>query len=167
MMVDSAEFWISCQRLKILRKASSTDQPSTIVWHQCDIRIFTVAFFLKKTRTRNRMGILPIYYITTNLRYFFFRVCHKAAITKSTLKSVCISKINLFWFCPLKWLHQVFMKWVFLNTSIYLFCSTDYQWQVSFRSRNTNRLFRWFWILTVRVYPMFFHGSCKLQNSWL
>ena len=34
-------------------------------------------------------------------------------------------------------------------------------------SRNTNNPFRWFWILTVRVYPMFFHGNCIFQNSWL
>ena len=34
-------------------------------------------------------------------------------------------------------------------------------------SQNTNSPFRWFWILTVRVYPMFFHGNWNFQNSWL
>ena len=34
-------------------------------------------------------------------------------------------------------------------------------------SRNTNSPFRWFWILTVRVYPMFFLGNWIFQNSWL
>ena len=43
-MVDGAEFWISCQQLRILRKASHWQliqnlTPSTIVWCQCDIRI--------------------------------------------------------------------------------------------------------------------------------
>ena len=43
-MVDGAEFWISCQWLEILRKAShwqliQNSAPSTIVWRQCDIRI--------------------------------------------------------------------------------------------------------------------------------
>ena len=36
-----------------------------------------------------------------------------------------------------------------------------------FSSRNTNSPFRWFWILTVRVYPMFFLGNWIFQNSWL
>ena len=34
-------------------------------------------------------------------------------------------------------------------------------------SRNTNSPFHWFWILTVRVYPMFFLGNWIFQNSWL
>ena len=34
-------------------------------------------------------------------------------------------------------------------------------------SRNTNSPFRWIWILTVRVYPMFFHWNWIFQNSWL
>ena len=34
-------------------------------------------------------------------------------------------------------------------------------------SRNINSPFRWFRILTVRVYPMFFHGNWIFQNSWL
>ena len=43
-MVDGAEFWIICQRLKLLRKAShwrliQNLAPSTIGWRQCDIRI--------------------------------------------------------------------------------------------------------------------------------
>ena len=43
-MVDGAEFWISCKRLKALRKASQSQlikclAPSTICWPQCDIRI--------------------------------------------------------------------------------------------------------------------------------
>ena len=40
---DGPEFWISCQWLKLLRKAShwqliQNPAPSTIVWRQCDIR---------------------------------------------------------------------------------------------------------------------------------
>ena len=43
-MLDDAEFWISCKRLKALRKASQwqlikCSAPSTICWCQCDIRI--------------------------------------------------------------------------------------------------------------------------------
>ena len=38
---------------------------------------------------------------------------------------------------------------------------------LSYLSRNTNSPFRWFWILTVRVYPMFFLGNWIFQNSWL
>ena len=43
-MLDDAEFWISCQQLRILSKAShwqltKNSAPSTIVWRQCDIRI--------------------------------------------------------------------------------------------------------------------------------
>ena len=34
-------------------------------------------------------------------------------------------------------------------------------------SRNTNSPFGWFWILTVRVYPVFFLGNWIFQNSWL
>ena len=48
MMVDGAEFWITCKRLKLLRKAGrlqsiQNSAPSTIRWRQCDIRIGTVA----------------------------------------------------------------------------------------------------------------------------
>ena len=44
MIVDGAEFWITCKRLKLLRKAGrlqliQNSAPSTIVWRQCDIRI--------------------------------------------------------------------------------------------------------------------------------
>ena len=43
-MVDGAEFWIACKRLKLLRKADrlqliQNSVPSTIVWCQFDIRI--------------------------------------------------------------------------------------------------------------------------------
>ena len=43
-MVDGAEFWISCEWLKALRKASQwqlikCSPPSTVCWCQCDIRI--------------------------------------------------------------------------------------------------------------------------------
>ena len=43
-MVDGAKFWISCQRLRVLRIASRWQliqnlAPSTIVWRQCDSRI--------------------------------------------------------------------------------------------------------------------------------
>ena len=41
-MVDGAEIWISCQRLRLLRKSShwqliQKSAPSTIMWRQCDI----------------------------------------------------------------------------------------------------------------------------------
>ena len=44
-MVDGAEFWITCKRLKLLRKAHSlqliqNSAPSNIVLRQCDIRIW-------------------------------------------------------------------------------------------------------------------------------
>ena len=43
-MLDGAEFWISCQRLKLLRKDGhwqliQNSVPSTIMWRQCDIRM--------------------------------------------------------------------------------------------------------------------------------
>ena len=43
-MVDGTEFWITCKRLKLLRKADrlqliQNSVPSTIVWRQFDIRI--------------------------------------------------------------------------------------------------------------------------------
>ena len=43
-MLNGAEFHISCQQLGILRKSShwqliQNSEPSTSVWHQCDIRI--------------------------------------------------------------------------------------------------------------------------------
>ena len=43
-MIDGAEFWISCQRIRMLRKVSHWQLiqnlvQSTIVWRQCDIRI--------------------------------------------------------------------------------------------------------------------------------
>ena len=43
-MVDGAEVWISCQQLMLLRKAShwqliQKSMSSTVLWHQCDIRI--------------------------------------------------------------------------------------------------------------------------------
>ena len=46
-MVDGAKFWISCQQLIILRKAShwqliQNSAPSTIVWRQCDIRMIRI-----------------------------------------------------------------------------------------------------------------------------
>ena len=42
MMVDGAEFWITCKWLKLLRKAGclqliQNSAPSTIGWRQCDI----------------------------------------------------------------------------------------------------------------------------------
>ena len=44
-MVDGTKFWISCQRLKLLRKASrwywiQNLAPSTSEWCQCDIQMF-------------------------------------------------------------------------------------------------------------------------------
>ena len=43
-MVDGAEFWIICKRLKLLRKGGhlqliQNSAPSTIVWRQYDIRM--------------------------------------------------------------------------------------------------------------------------------
>ena len=43
-MADGAKFWITCKRLKLLRKAGrlqliQNSAPSTIVWRQCDIQI--------------------------------------------------------------------------------------------------------------------------------
>ena len=43
-MVNGTEFWITCKRLKLLRKAGrlqliQNSAPSTIVWRQCDIRM--------------------------------------------------------------------------------------------------------------------------------
>ena len=48
-MVDGAKFWVSCQQLKLLRKASHWQliqnlAPSTIVWRPCDIRIDLVYY---------------------------------------------------------------------------------------------------------------------------
>ena len=49
-MVNGAEFWISCKRLKLLRKAGclqliQNSAPSTSVWRQCDIRIVLQQIF--------------------------------------------------------------------------------------------------------------------------
>ena len=46
LMLDVAEFWITCKRLKLLRKASCLEvtqrlAPFSIIWHQCDIWITT------------------------------------------------------------------------------------------------------------------------------
>ena len=43
-MVDGIEIWITCKRLKLMRKAGSlqlipNSAPSTIVWCQCEIWI--------------------------------------------------------------------------------------------------------------------------------
>ena len=46
-MVDAAKFGIPCKGLKLLRKAGhlkliQNSEPSTIMWHQCDIRMESV-----------------------------------------------------------------------------------------------------------------------------
>ena len=52
MMVDGTKFWISCNRPKLLRKASrwqliQSSVPSTIMWRQCDIWIGAPKLSLK------------------------------------------------------------------------------------------------------------------------
>ena len=65
-MVDGAEFWISCQRPNLLRKPSHWQliqnlAPSTIVWHQCDIRMYIHTMksiiLIKKTQDWSKLTI--------------------------------------------------------------------------------------------------------------
>ena len=46
-MVDGTKFQISCQRLRLLRKAShghliQNSAPCTNMWRQCDVRMATI-----------------------------------------------------------------------------------------------------------------------------
>ena len=68
-MLDGAKFWINCQRLRILRKAShwqliQNSAPSTIVWRQCDIRIVWRNILAPKIICfQNKSFLAPKYFV--------------------------------------------------------------------------------------------------------
>jgi hypothetical protein len=103
-MVDGAKFWISCKRLKALRKASQWQMikcsaPSIICWRQCDISEYwferiCLCFEPRKLK-------LPYKKILNGL-FFNVLVC---SIVQITLP------------CSLHWKQLYFRPWQVLSSS--------------------------------------------------